>query len=102
MSTDRVVLTVLIGSLALTGCFWRPDHWTAFVYPPGKSLDGEDAQKAIQGVYSTFEDCQSAAINSLRQHQAITKADEFGSYECGSECKYEAGMDLYICKETRK
>ena len=99
---DRIVLAVLIGALALTGCFWKPDRWTAFVYPPGKSLDAEDAQKAIQGVYSTFEDCQSAAINSLRQHQALTKADDFGSYECGSDCRYEAGMDLYICKETRK
>lgn len=92
----------LVAALLLGGCIGKPDRWTAFVYPPGKSLDAEDAQKAIQGVYSTFEDCQSAAINSLRQLQAITKSDEFGSYECGSGCRYEVGMDLYICKETRK
>lgn len=81
--------------------------WTAFVYPPGESLAAKDAQKAIFGRYSTFEDCQSAAVGLLRQHHeslSDERADElgFGDYECGVGCRYESQYDLYMCKETRK
>jgi len=91
----------------LAACHKEPEVWTAFVYPPGESLAAKDAQKAIFGRYSTFEDCQSAAVGSLRQHHeslSDERADElgFGDYECGVGCRYESQYDLYMCKETRK
>ncbi len=91
----------------LAACHKEPEVWTAFVYPPGKSLAAEDAHKAIFGRYSTFDDCQSAAIGSLRQHHewlSDEQVDElgFGDYECGVGCRYESQYDLYMCKETRK
>lgn len=93
--------------LLLAGCNREPEVWTAFVYPPGRSLAAEDAQRAIYGRFSTFEDCQSAAFGSLRQHlEALTdeQTDELGmgDYECGVGCRYESQYDLYMCKETRK
>nr|MBN5162357.1 hypothetical protein [Stenotrophomonas maltophilia] len=93
--------------LLLAACHKEPDVWTAFVYPPGSSLAAEDAQKAVYGRFSTFEDCQSAAISALRLHHAAMtdeQSDElgFGDYECGVGCRYEAQYDLYMCRETRK
>lgn len=97
----RALITIACCVLLLS-CSKEPERWTAFVYPPGKSLAAEDAHKAIHGKYSTFEDCQSAAISALRIHQDLTRADDSGHYECGVGCRYESEYDLYICKETRK
>ncbi|RLK56228.1 hypothetical protein BCL79_0611 [Stenotrophomonas rhizophila] len=102
----RLIATIAL-TLLFSGCKSEPEVWTAFVYPPGQSLAAEDAHRAIYGRFSTFEDCQSAAIGSLRQHQnALTdeQTDELGmgEYECGVGCRYESQYDLYMCKETRK
>lgn len=102
----RTALVVAVASL-LTSCGREPQVWTAFVYPPGQSMDAEDAQQAIYGTFSTFEGCQVAAIDSLRQHLARMTDEEtdelgMGGYECGVGCRYEAKYSLYMCKETRK
>lgn len=83
-------------------CSSEPERWTAFVYPPGQSTAAEDATKAIWGRFSTFEDCQAAAVGALRQRQALTQSAEFGDYECGVGCELNAGIGLYVCEETRK
>jgi len=95
---------VALPFLALVGaCSKQPETWTAFVYPPGKSLAAEDASKAIHGHYESFEQCQDASIGALRQLLALQhQSDDLGSYECGVGCRYEKEWDMYICKETRK
>lgn len=100
-------LVFLLMLPVLAACKKEPEVWTAFVYPPGKSLAAENAHKAIFGRYSTFEDCQSAAIGSLRQHHESLLDEQadalgFGDYECGVGCRYDSQYDLYMCKETRK
>ncbi|KOE97598.1 hypothetical protein W7K_19140 [Stenotrophomonas geniculata N1] len=84
------------------GCTKQPEAWTAFVYPPGRSLAAEDASRAIYGRYESFEQCQSASIGALRQLASENQSEDFGSYECGVGCRYEKEWDMYVCKETRK
>lgn len=98
----RLWLIALIFLVVLGGCSRRSDTWTAFVYPPGKSLAAEDASKAIYGHYESFEQCQAASIGALRQLAFQHQSDDFGSYECGVGCRYEREWDIYVCKETRK
>lgn len=86
----------------LQGCSKQSETWTAFVYPPGKSLAAEDASKAIYGHYESFEQCQAASIGALRQLAFQHQSDDFGSYECGVGCRYEKEWDMYVCNETRK
>lgn len=94
-----VGLSVLV---LLGGCAKQPETWTAFVYPPGRSLAAEDASRAIFGYYGSFEQCQSASIGALRQLASENQSEDFGSYECGVGCRYEKEWDMYVCKETRK
>jgi len=98
----RLRLIVMPFLALLGGCYGQSDTWTAFVYPPGKSLAAEDASRAIYGHYESFEQCQSASIGALRQLASENQSESFGSYECGVGCRYEKEWDLYVCKETRK
>jgi hypothetical protein len=98
----RLGLIVLPFLVVLGSCSKQSDTWTAFVYPPGKSLAADDASKAIYGHYESFEQCQTASIGALRQLAFQHQSDDFGSYECGVGCRYEKEWDMYVCKETRK
>lgn len=98
----RLRLAALPFIVVLGSCSRQPDTWTAFVYPPGKSLAAEDASKAIYGHYQSFEQCQDASIGALRQLASQQQSEDFGSYECGVGCRYEKEWDVYVCKETRK
>lgn len=98
----RVPFASLAVLVLLGGCAKQPETWTAFVYPPGKSLAAEDASKMIYGHYESFEQCQSASISALRQSAAESPSEDLGSYECGVGCRYEKEWDMYVCKETRK
>ncbi len=94
---------VALAVLALLGaCAKQPETWTAFVYPPGRSLAAEDASRAIYGYYESFEQCQSASIGALRKLASEDQSESFGSYECGVGCRYEKEWDMYVCQETRK
>jgi len=98
----RLWLIALILLVVPGGCSMQSETWTAFVYPPGKSLAAEDASNAIYGHYESFEQCQDASIGALRQLASQHQSDDFGSYECGVGCRYEKEWDMYVCKETRK
>lgn len=98
----RVPFVALAVLVLLGGCTKQPETWTAFVYPPGRSLAAEDASRAIYGHYESFEQCQSASISALRQSAAESLSEDLGSYECGVGCRYEKEWDMYVCKETRK
>jgi len=87
----RFIYAVLTLSL-LTGCFFE-EEWTAYVYP-----DANDLSRSQQyGPFSSFEDCQIAAINNLRGRGLATKGD----YECGLNCEYKPEWQTSICEETR-
>lgn len=85
-------LTILV--LFLSACDSRPEQWDAYVYPGDDLLQHE----TIRG-FKTFEHCQQAAIDRLRQ----IRTDGGGDYECGYKCgpsKEYNGLNL--CEETRK
>lgn len=77
---------------ALPGCFFD-DEWTAFVYPNAHDLSVHQEF----GPFSSFEDCQIAAINNLRGRGLAMKGD----YECGLNCTYNPEWRTRICEETR-
>ena len=79
----------------LAACDQRPRTWQAFVYP-----DRSDLNRVVEmGSFKTFEQCQQAAINSLR---TLGVAD-IGDYECGYRCgPSERYGGINVCKETRR
>jgi hypothetical protein len=49
--------------------------------------------------FKTFELCQQAAIDRLRD---MHRADE-GDYECGYKCRPDPSLGgINVCKETKK
>ena len=80
-------------ALLLAGCDDRPKEWTAWIYPNAPDLM---VSERIEG-FTTFESCQQAAINRMRQLPNPDRAD----YECGYRCRYDPKSDISICKETR-
>lgn len=76
----------------LPGCLFQ-EEWTAFVYPNANDLSSHQEF----GPFSSFPDCQVAAINNLRGRGLATKGD----YECGLNCEYNAEWRTRICEETR-
>ena len=78
----------------VTGCDNRPDQWDAFVYPNANDLT---VNETIRG-FKTFELCQQAAINRLRQ----SKKSDVGDYECGYKCEPYGSYGGNLCEETRK
>ena len=78
--------------LALAGCDDRPNQWDAFIYTGNDLATNE----TVRG-FKTFELCQSAALEQLRQ----VRPDGGGDYVCGYKC----GPSEYggnVCKDTRK
>jgi len=85
----------LIGAFmlaALSGCLFE-EEWTAFVYPNMHDLSSHQEF----GPFSSFQDCQVAAINNLRGRGLAAKGD----YECGLNCEYSPEWQTRICEETR-
>ena len=80
--------------LLLCGCDNRPDQWDAFIYTGDDLLTNE----TIRG-FKSFELCQQAAIDRLRDE----RPDGGGDYECGYRCgPSEQYGGINVCKETRK
>lgn len=78
--------------MSVAACDDRPDQWDAFIYTGDDLLTNE----TIRG-FKTFELCQQAAIDRLRQ----ARPDGGGDYECGHKCEpMPSGSN--ICEETRK
>jgi hypothetical protein len=88
------VIRTLLLALLLAGCDDRPKEWTAWVYPDASDLTRSET---IRG-FNSFERCQEAAIDRLRQFPDPDRGD----YECGYMCRYDPGKGLSVCKETRK
>lgn len=85
----------IYGALALSllsGCFFD-EEWTAFVYPNAQDL----SEHQEFGPFSSFEDCQIAAIHNLRSRGLAMKGD----YECGLNCEYKQEWQTSICEETK-
>jgi len=75
----------------LAGCSGAK-KWSLFVYP-----DGNPSGKNINAIdaYDSFEECKGGFEFSK---QSFPNAD----FECGYKCRIQdAGLDLYICDETR-
>ena len=87
--------------VSLGGCSSGSD-WTAFVYPNIENIPNADqVQNFTIGNYPTFEECQVAAINRVRNNYSTSGRQ--GDYQCGYKCTVrEEYGGLLICKETRK
>lgn len=78
-------------ALLLTGCGGQPE-WTGFVYP-----DAGNLTRSVQiGRFDTFEQCQSASIQTLGAFAVLHE----GTFECGRRCK-PSQSGIQICAETR-
>jgi hypothetical protein len=89
------VSVLFVTALALAACDDRPKQWDAFVYPDAENLA---AHEEIRG-FTSFDHCQTAAINHLRQHHDA----DAGDYECGYRCgPAPGGLGGNLCEETRK
>ncbi len=82
------LLAFLSITLFLFGC---KDEWKGFVYPNKENL----LVHRNVGNYSSLEDCRAAALNYLRDLDAL----ETGDYECGKNCKPD-DYGMYICQDT--
>jgi len=93
--------TVIVLVLLLIGCS-RSSDWTAFVYPDIDDIPNADnVQNFTIGNFSTFEECQIAAIDRVRNNKATTNIQ--GDYQCGYKCAIKENIGgLLICKETHK
>ena len=108
---------IIVGALALllaTGCV-RRDNWTAFVFPDQNEIpNAGDVQNFTIGMFSSFQQCQEAAIQRVRFLNAESEKvarysdDEdpvstSAAYECGFKCTPRKNLGgLLVCKETRK
>ena len=106
MASQRLQVSMKIAfifafGIFISACTHDPD-WTAFVYPDINDIpNAAEVSNFTIGTYSSFEECQSAAIERLRGWTA-SKGKQ-GDYQCGYKCtnRKEYG-GLLICKETRK
>lgn len=85
---SRAVL--LLASLLVAGC----GQWDAFVYDDADDL----SQSETLTGFDSFEECQAAAINRLRQKDLA----EVGTYECGRKCRWDPAYEVNVCQETRE
>jgi hypothetical protein len=86
-----MVLAILL-VVMLAGCERSP--WQGWVYP---DPDNERAAISLAG-FSTFEQCQEAAIAELRRLRSPDK----GSYKCGRSCTWDDASRTNICDEIRR
>lgn len=84
----------MVGSALLLSC-GRPAEWSGMVYPDRGNLEHPE----FVGNFTTFEQCQAATIDKLRQF----RDPDAGDYVCGLKCKIDEDFGgLMVCKETRK
>lgn len=82
------ILFPLIGLLTLAAC---SEGWEAVVYP-----DADDPSQSVRlGEYSSFEDCEGAALSYIDE-RGYTNAD----YGCGLNCEYNSEYDYSVCEKT--
>ena len=88
-----IILCIAFG-YGVVSFFKDDQEWLGFVYPDKNNLLHD-----IQiGAYSSLDSCRSAAHSLMSEKDWVVT----GTYECGLNCKYDGGIGLYICKETRQ
>jgi hypothetical protein len=89
----RAASLVLLGAVAVLGYQWlAAESWSGFVYP-----DRGNLQRHIEiGPYKGLEECRQAALRALST--TVTPGD----YECGLNCRTQAGLTVKVCKETSR
>lgn len=87
---DRV--WYVLASLSLASCQFG-DRWDAWVYPDGENLN---ESVTLHG-FTSFKQCQAAAINEIRKLDAPDSAD----FECGKNCKWRETWRINVCEVTR-
>ncbi len=81
--------------LLLVACDSRPREWTAWVYPD--PVEHPERKATLKG-FKTFEQCQEAAISTMRSYPYA----QYATYECGYRCEYSAEINDNICAEVKK
>ena len=86
-----LAIAALCAGIAACG---DPDRWEGFVYPDRTNM----TKHHTTGTHPTLDDCRASAVSMLRALDSDTLR---GDYECGLNCRSEAGLGtLKICKET--
>jgi hypothetical protein len=86
------VLLLGVALFSLTNCDQHP--WQAWVYP---DAGNERFSNSLAG-FETFEQCQEAAIATLRSFREPDR----GSYICGRSCRWDPDLRTNRCKELRR
>ncbi|QNM83250.1 hypothetical protein H8M03_02555 [Sphingomonas sabuli] len=79
--------------LLLAACDDRPRQWDLFIYPNAGDLT---VHEELRG-FTSFEHCKAAADYALK----LRSPEGGGTFECGYMCRYDPGMQINVCKETR-
>ncbi len=77
--------------LALSGCS-NEERWEGFVYPDKGNLQIQRSP----GEFKSLKDCENASWAMLKSMDALQK----GYFDCGKNCKSEAGFFDRTCEET--
>ena len=85
------MLLIQVLLLFLCGC---GDSWQATVYPNKNNL--KDYKHL--GEFTSIDECRRSCLGYLEDIHSLNKGD----YECGKNCKYNSGDDMYVCEETLK
>lgn len=85
-------LLALVSLASLSACN-RAGPWDAFVY---EDADNLGVHETLTG-FDSFEQCREAATDRLSARGLSGK----GTYECGRSCRWDAGLELNMCQETR-
>ena len=76
---------LLIPVVFVNGCFSK--GWEAFIHADKNNWD----ETIVIGFFETLYECRAAAIIKLKEVSSV----EAGDFECGYNCKYEKGQEIY-------
>lgn len=89
----HLITTVIVFSLAVSGCF--KEEWEGFIYPNKNNL----SEHINIGSYTSLEECRVSAIKALNKISSVSAGD----YECGLNCESKNSMDgVKVCEKTER
>lgn len=87
-----IVIFTIFSILYFSDVF-KKDRWIGFYYPDYNNLINYTHSPELK----SLEECRLWVENQVSIYNS---SGEGYDYECGKNCDYESGSDLYICEET--